>query len=300
MMNREDLIKKWLDNNLNADELIAFKKLKDYDAIVKLSNATKHFKAPEYNTSEELNLIQSKLKTSKNVKKPNFIKPLLRIAAILVITFGLYFYTTTLDTTINTLAAQKTEISLPDNSSVDINALSSVTYNKKKWNSNRTLELQGEAYFKVAKGSTFIVNTSIGKVTVYGTQFNIKQRENYFEVICYEGLVGVTYKEKETQLKPGERFLILNGKLIAKEKETQLQPSWISNESTFKSLPFKEVIAEFERQYNRKITLKNVDIETLFTGKFTHQNIDTALKSITLPLNLSYSKTNKRIILKRD
>ena len=52
-MKREDLIKKWLDNELNTQELEAFKMLEDYEALVKLSNSTKRFKAPEFNTSEE-------------------------------------------------------------------------------------------------------------------------------------------------------------------------------------------------------------------------------------------------------
>jgi len=30
-MKKEYLIKKWLDNDLNADELVAFKALDDYD-----------------------------------------------------------------------------------------------------------------------------------------------------------------------------------------------------------------------------------------------------------------------------
>ena len=45
-MKREDLIKKWLDNELNTQELKAFKVLEDYEFLVKLSNSTKHFKAP--------------------------------------------------------------------------------------------------------------------------------------------------------------------------------------------------------------------------------------------------------------
>lgn len=297
-MNREELIKKWLDNELNAEEFEAFKMLPDYNSLVKLSNSLEHFKAPEYKSSEALNSLLHTIK-SKPKTLNTWIKPLLRVAAIAVICFGIYFYTTTLDTNINTIAAQKTTIDLPDASLVSLNALSKITYNKKNWDDNREVTLNGEAFFKVAKGSKFNVVTSSGIITVLGTQFNIKQRTNYFEVICYEGLVGVTYNKKQTKLKPGERFLILNGKLIAKEKETQLQPSWMHNESTFKSLPFKEVIAEFERQYNVTITHKNINANQLFTGSFTHNNINTALKSITLPLSITYIKTDNTIILKR-
>ena len=45
---------------------------------------------------------------------------------------------------------------------------------------------------------------------------------------------------------------------------------------------------------------ENIDENQLFTGSFSHSNIDIALKSITLPLHLKYSKTNNTITLKRD
>ena len=297
-MNREDLIKKWLDNNLNTDELEAFKKLEDYESLVKLSDSVKHFKAPEYNTSEALQDVLHAIKTPK--KSVRWVPILSRIAAIFVVCFGVYYYTTTLDTTIKTLASQKQTIELPDASTVALNATTTVSFNKKQWNTNRQVQLNGEAYFKVAKGSKFEVITDAGTVTVLGTQFNIKQRHNYFEVVCYEGLVGVTYNNNETKLQPGNRLLLIDGKLIATEKENQIEPSWINNNSVFKSLPYREVIAEFERQYDRTINLQSINDSQLFTGSFTHNNIDVALKSITLPLHLSYTKTDDTITLKRE
>ena len=297
-MNREDLIKKWLDNNLNTDELEAFKKLEDYESLVKLSDSVKHFKAPEYNTSEALQDVLHAIKTPK--KSVRWVPILSRIAAIFVVCFGVYYYTTTLDTTFKTLASQKQTIELPDASTVALNATTTVSFNKKQWNTNRQVQLNGEAYFKVAKGSKFEVITDAGTVIVLGTQFNIKQRHNYFEVVCYEGLVGVTYNNNETKLQPGNRLLLIDGKLIATEKENQIEPSWINNNSVFKSLPYREVIAEFERQYDRTINLQSINDSQLFTGSFTHNNIDVALKSITLPLHLSYTKTDDTITLKRE
>ncbi|MFS4484028.1 FecR family protein [Hyunsoonleella sp. 2307UL5-6] len=298
-MNRKELISKWLDNNLNTEELEAFKKLEDYADLVKLNTNMQRFKADNYDTSIELENVLSTIK-GESTSKIHWLKPLLRVAAILAICFSVYYYTTTLDTTITTELAQKTTIELPDASTVSINAKSFLAYNKNDWKKDREVELKGEAFFKVAKGSSFKVKTTSGIVTVYGTQFNVKQRENYFEVICYEGLVGVTYNSNEIKLKPGNSFLIIDGKLITKDKENRASPSWLTNESDFKSIPFKQVIAEFERQYNVEITLVHVDETQLFTGSFTHNNIDLALKSIALPLQVTYSKQNNTIILKRE
>jgi len=297
-MEREYLISKWLDNDLNDQELEAFKKLEDYNDLVKLSNSTKAFKAEEFNTSEELNRVLKTIQTTK--KQNNWMKPFFKIAAILAICFSLYYYTTTIDTTFSTALAEKTTIELPDASKVSLNAKTFLAFNKSSWKNERNVELNGEAFFKVAKGSKFNVITKAGTVTVFGTEFNIKQRDNYFEVICYEGIVGVTYNSQLTKLKAGDSFLIIDGIKIAKEKENSPMPSWINNESQFKSLPFREVLYEFERQYNVTIEANNIDKNQLFTGGFTHNNINIALKSITLPLHLTYSKNNNTIILKRD
>jgi len=298
-MNKETLISKWLNNDLNDQELEAFKRLEDYDDLVKLNDSMQAFKADDYDTSREL---ESVLKTIKTTKKQSihWVKPFMRAAAILTICFSLYYYTTTIDTTITTEFAQKTTIELPDASSVSLNAKSLLAFNKNSWKNEREVTLEGEAFFKVAKGSSFHVLTKSGIVKVYGTQFNVKQRDNYFEVICYEGLVGVTYNSQEIKLKPGDSFLIIDGKQIAKEKEKRTTPSWLNNESMFKSLPYKEVIAEFERQYQVDITLVNIDTNQLFTGSFAHNNLEVALKAITLPLHVTYSKTNRTIILKRE
>ncbi|AXT21296.1 DUF4974 domain-containing protein [Flavobacteriaceae bacterium AU392] len=302
-MKREELIKKWLDNELTPQEFEAFNALEDVEFLKKLSNNVKQFKAPEYDTSEELDKLFSKTKPIQ-LSSRNWIKPLLRVAAILTICFSIYYYTTTLDsdTNITTLVAQKTKVILPDASKVEINALSDLTFNKNTWGEERTVSLDGEAYFKVAKGSTFNVNTPSGIITVLGTQFNVKHRDDIFEVICYEGSVGVSYNSTTVTLKPGETFLIIDGNNINIPKENIIKPSWINNRSNFKSLPFKYVINEFERQYNVTINVKNIDVNELYTGHFFHNDINHALKSITLPLNLKHNSENNSnvIVLTRE
>lgn len=295
-MNREELIIKWLDNSLNSQELEQFKALEDFDELVKLDKNLNFFKAPEYNTSEGLENILSSVSESKKPKQ-NWTTLLTRIAAIFILGFSIFYYTTTLDTTVETLASEKSIIELPDGSSTQINALTTLSYNKKNWKSTRDVNLNGEAFFKVKKGSTFNVITENGTVTVLGTQFNVKHRENFFEVICYEGSVSVTNNIKTTVLKPGDSYLILDGKYIAKEKETLKNPNWINNKSYFKSIPFKYVINEFERQYNVKIDTQNTNLSKLYSGSFTHSDINLALKSITLPFNLNYSITENTIYI---
>lgn len=299
-MDKDLLIKKWLDSDLNSSELEAFKKLEDYESLVKLSRSLKRFKASGFDQDKELDIVLQKINSQKSTKN-NWINPLLRAAAVLAICFSIYFYSTNLDTTINALIAQKTSVELPDASKVQLNADSKLIYNKKSWSKKREIELDGEAYFKVAKGSTFSVITETGIVTVLGTQFNVKHRDNYFEVVCFEGSVSVKQNNQEDTLKPGDRFVLINGVYELYKNETASQPYWINQQSYFKSTPYKYVLNEIERQYNITIEASNTSKDELFTGSFSHKNLELALKSVTLPLNLKYQfKDDTTIVLSRE
>ncbi|WP_299102612.1 FecR family protein [uncultured Winogradskyella sp.] len=298
-MKREELIKKWLDNNLNTEEQNAFEQLEDYSELTKLDATLKGFKAPEFSVDQSYKKLLPQLKT-KNSSTRQWLKPLLRLAAVLAIALSVYFYTSNTDTQINTIIAEQQTIALPDNSTVELNANSLLSFNENKWENNREVRLQGEAFFKVAKGQKFDVITSKGIVSVLGTQFNVKQRESYFEVTCYEGLVSVTHNNKTVKLNPGHTFKLIDGKLLADEKENAVQPNWLHGESSFKNVALKHVITEFENHYDFKFNTDKIDTSRLFTGSFTHNNLDLALKSVTIPLNLNYSKSGKSILLKRE
>ncbi|WP_369999663.1 FecR family protein [Winogradskyella sp.] len=294
-MKRKELIKKWLDNNLTTEEQKAFEQLEDYKDLTRMNSALKSFEAPEFPMENNYKELKTKLKRNTSVA---WYKPLLRIAAVLAICFSVYYYTTTLDTNVNTTIAQQTQIVLPDASTVELNSNSYLSFNKSQWHKNREVSLAGEAFFKVAKGQQFDVVTTNGIVSVLGTQFNVKQRDNYFEVTCYEGLVVVKSNEESVKLKPGYSFRIIDGKLLVDEREVATQPTWLRGESSFKNVPLKYVISELENQYNIKVTAQNIDTSRMFTGNFTHKKLDLALQSVTIPLNLSYRKSGNYIVIK--
>ena len=302
-MDNEKYMQKWLDGSLSEEELRVFEQTQDYEAVNKLDNALQAFKAPEFAIQKELvRLNDSKKPRAKVVQMTWIHQPVLRIAAVVaMVILGYFLLFNNSLTTIETGMAQKTELNLPDDSAVMLNASSSLAFNENNWDEHREVELTGEAYFKVAKGARFDVETSAGIVTVLGTQFNVKVRENYFEVICYEGLVAVSSAKQKAELPPNHLFRIVNGKIYTDDGLKATAPSWIINESSFTSLPFEQVIKEFERQYNVLITTNKVDLEQLFTGRFTHDDISLALKSISLPLNLRYElEEDQHILLTGD
>ena len=301
-MNNEKYIEKWLNNSLSEEEQRVFEATDDYKSIVRLDKTLQKFKAPEFDVEGELNKLNERKKSAGKVVKLNWFQPMVRVAAVVVmVLLGYLLYFNDSATIIESGIAQKTELSLPDNSSVMLNASSTISYIEDKWQEQREVILKGEAYFKVAKGSSFDVETSSGVVTVLGTQFNVKVRDNYFEVVCYEGLVAVKSENKSVELPPNHMFRIVDGKIFTDDSLKDTAPSWLVNESSFISVPYEQVIKEFERQYNVVITTNKVDLKQLFTGRFTHDDISLALKSISLPFNLSYElEEDKHIVLSSD
>lgn len=301
-MNNNKYIEKWLNNSLSEEEQRLFENTPDYQSLIKLDNTLIKFKAPEYDVKSELARLNKQKESTGKVVKVSWFQPMVRVAAVIVmIIIGYLLIFSDSATIIDSGIAQKTELFLPDKSEVILNAASTISYIEKQWQAHREVKLEGEAYFKVAKGSRFDVVTTSGVVTVIGTQFNVKVRENYFEVICYEGLVAVNSNDELVELPPNHLFRIINGEVFTDSNLKETAPSWLINESSFISVPYEQVIKEFERQYNMVITTNEVDLTQLFTGRFTHNDISLALKSISLPFNLRYElEEDQHIVLSSD
>jgi len=287
-MEQNYFLAKWLNGEIHEEELlkhISEDELRSYKKIISASN---RLEAPEYNAEEAFTKLKSIQKKS-NVRKLQFIRQFYKVAAVLTLFFASYYFISDTNTTYTTNLAEKTTFELPDHSNVNLNAESEIKFNPKNWKNNRELNLKGEAYFKVEKGSKFTVQTNLGKVQVLGTQFNVAVRDHYFEVNCYEGLVSVTYNNEVIKIPAGSRFKMLNSNTEFTNEHVEINPSWIKNNSNFKSMPYKFVIKELERQFNVSIKYDTKHENTLFTGSFTHTNLELALQAISIPLNLKFT-----------
>ena len=294
-MDKNYLIKKWLDNDLNSEEQKAFDALEDKPFFNEIIEEGQRFKGQ--NTSK-VSTFENLEKGLKQKPEPtfNWTKTLLKIAAVFVIGFGLYsLFNKDQHSTFETQLAQTEQITLPDNSMVTLNELSQLEFSD-NWDKERNVQLKGEAYFKVAKGKRFDVKTKSGTVSVLGTQFNVIARDSIFSVICYEGLVQVNYNNKITKLPAGKAYRIINGKPEAFNVAV-IQPEWLQNMKVFEQAKIADVFASIEQHYNIKIVTNTIDNSILFTGAFELNNLDNALKATTKSLNLTYVFNNKNEVV---
>ncbi|MFT7442301.1 MAG: transmembrane sensor [Maribacter sp.] len=299
MEDKNDILK-WLNRETSDEDLVRLKETDDFKTLEKIAHYSAQIETPKVDVKEALAAL--KIKTQNSSKKGKVVhfnfKQLYKYAAAIVVLFATsYFLLFNNTSSFKTEFAQTKTFNLPDNSEVVLNANSKIIYSKKDWEKSRNLTLKGEAYFKVQKGKKFTVNTAIGEVTVLGTQFNVKERANYFEVKTFEGLVSVTYKGKEIKLPRGTIFKVVNGVIDATNTFDVNEKSWLQKESNFKSIALRFVLAEIENQFEYTIETKDVDLDILYSGGFTHTDINIALQSITIPLQLSYKIDGKKITI---
>lgn len=289
-MENKKLIKKWLNGELSPEERAVFEKSTEYHNYKEIVEKAAFFQKPDFNEEKNLHLLQEKMKKSRPGKGRLLRLPtVLKIAAVLVLLLasGFFIYFNASESVI-TGTGQLSLLELPDNSKVRLNAESKIEYNPRKWEGRRTVQLDGEAFFEVEKGSKFTVETSEGTVEVLGTSFNIINRPGFFIVTCFQGSVKVTHSGRESILLKNELYQVIEGNITQGTVIIEDTPGWVKNESSFRAVPFKFVLSEMERQFGLKIKAENVDGEQLFSGSFSHSDLDTALKSITVPLGLNY------------
>src|SRR6218665_1538867 len=271
-MKKNRLLAKWLNDDLSPDELAAFEASPDFEKYQKIKNYTARLEAGDLDENAMLSNILSQKKTAPKVVHL-YKKWMFKAAAIFVLALGITFAMSLFVSQRETADfGKKTAFSLPDNSEVVLNSGSEIHYKKWNWDNNRNLELKGEAYFKVAKGRKFEVQTNLGKVTVLGTQFNVKARKNRFDVMCYEGRVKVTYANTQILLTQGQSVRFENGKQVQRTVNT-LQPEWMNNQICFYKENIRTILDEVERQYNIKIDLNTKDTISLFTGKLPAKDL---------------------------
>ncbi|MBT8317736.1 MAG: FecR domain-containing protein, partial [Lutibacter sp.] len=146
-MEQNYFLAKWLNNEITEEELLKHISEEELHSYKKIIASTNQFDAPSFNAEEALKNMKSRRQKKSKVKKGNFLTYSYRVAAMLAIFFSVYYFVSNKETNYNTQLAEKINFELPDNSKVNLNTDSEITFKANKWNKKRELNLKGEAYF---------------------------------------------------------------------------------------------------------------------------------------------------------
>lgn len=223
-------------------------------------------------------------------------------AAILIIAIGLFWW--------NQPAPEKTLASgmavlnekLADGSEITLNKQSSLHYPTVFKGKTRSVELKGEAFFKITpdKAKPFIIDVKDIQVTVVGTSFNVREDSSFVEVLVETGIVKVSRDGKDVTLQAGEKIKMpFAGNLPEKETvKDKLHNYYRTKEFVCDDTPLWKLVQVLNEAYKTHIVFGREELKELrMNTTFYNESLDQVLNVISLTFNITVRKENNRIIL---
>ena len=199
----------------------------------------------------------------------------------------------------------KATIELPDGTNVVLNSASQLSYLNNFGEKVRRVQLNGEAYFKVAHDEKhpFVVQIGDLEVKVLGTSFNVSAYEDSRDVtvVLLEGKVGVYVQATSHIMKPGDK--IEYNKVTHKITTTQVHPNdyieWTKGNMYFEKESLENIMKTLSRIYDVEIRFDSGKLpKEYFTGTIPGGGIQNALNILMLTSPFYYEMDGSVIVLK--
>ncbi|MFT4533796.1 MAG: transmembrane sensor [Saprospiraceae bacterium] len=291
----DKLLLRWFDGDLYGQELSDFEADPRFIEYQQIGNNARALEVPRVDQDALLSKIKDRIKEAPATNVIPLWKKLTSIAAIAITVLGVLTLFSA-DVSVDSHHAIQLSHALPDGSQIILNSDSEIKYDD-DFDLERTLYLEGEAFFQVEKGESFTVVTDEGKVLVLGTSFNVLAREGVFVVSCKTGKVQVSSKTQSKIITPGERVRFSNGIASVIEKvDPDKIDNWTSGESYFERTPLIEVISSLSHKYDVEIDLPTAYHGKLFTGSFIHSDMKKAMKMVLVPMGIKYEVNDNGVV----
>lgn len=293
-LENSERLAKWLAGDLSEKESEDFQKDNELEDLKVVLEDISRWSLPPYDAQEGFKKFQQRTSASKKAKVIS-IQTFFRIAAVLVLGLSAYFTIDSLmDTTVqvSTVVGEQKTHRLPDGSVATLDANSTIAYDAEGWGEKRVLEMEGQVYFEVKSGSKFTVSSTNGVVEVLGTRFDVMSVNSGFVMNCFEGKVAVSGEFPSSIILGGEGFSYID-KEIRNYEVNEEGPAWNGEYVSYKEAPLSKVMVDLKRYFELSMDLPDQYLTYSFTGKVNKQNLEMALKSVFLPLEIQYTLEGK-------
>lgn len=209
--------------------------------------------------------------------------------------------------TVSTPKGGQYQLTLSDGTKIWLNAASVLRFPTAFTGNERLVELNGEAYFEVAKNALlpFIVNVkSCMNVQVLGTHFNIMAYgdEQDAKTTLIEGLVKVSNESSVAILKSGQQALASTVNTTAtirvnKDVDVSEAIAWKNGIFQFNDADLKVVMRQISRWYDVEISYEGQLPEKRFTGSMARNlNVFELLSGIAF-IGVHFKIDGKKIVV---
>ena len=279
----------WIRTEKNLKEFQLIKE--EWKAETKDEAVSSEF-APSWKSIQNRMMEQLQQEVGRKQRTLNFF----RYAAVFLVLIAVPALIYTLSTnkpeaplTYTTVAADYGQISkvvLPDSSVVWINSGSAIKYNNRYSATNRDIELEGEAFFKVTHNPDvpLIVSNADLRVKVLGTEFSVSaySEEESIQVVLEKGkveLTSATDARFRQELKPGEMASFSKEKkeLAINSVNTNLYTSWKDGLINIYNLPLSELVIKLEKRFNQKFEVDEAIKNMPYTFTIKNEDLSSVL-----------------------
>jgi transmembrane sensor len=317
---------KYLANEMNEEEMLAFVQSNEYSANINLLMEMKQDwkiigKSAE-NTTVDTDSAWNKMLAKMGSEKPSTALsatnkiPLtlwFRVAAAALLLFiagSLYIILplqSNAELLVLTTGSEQNGAqvhTLPDGSVVYLGKNTTLTFPKKFIGKSRPVTLSGEAFFEVMpnKNAPFRIDGQSAIVEVVGTSFNLKTTQGEaFEIQVETGVVqvfGANNPDVKHTVTAGEQLTAQAAGFIKTPYQRGSFALKAHSRIHFKDETLERVLSVVNRNYNANITVASQSIaERRITVAFEGNSIDTIVDVLCLSLALEAKSSNGAVVL---
>ncbi|OFY42931.1 MAG: hypothetical protein A2X18_02225 [Bacteroidetes bacterium GWF2_40_14] len=205
--------------------------------------------------------------------------------------------------TVSTPSGERVTMVLSDQTVVYLTSNSYLKYPARFDKDKREVTLVGRAYFEVKKSKVpFIVNTADMNIEVLGTSFDVESRNSgsSASVILVEGSVKVHADGRTQLIRPDEQMSLQREtkEMTVKSVDSKLMTMWKDGVLIVRGQSFTELIESLSSWYGVKIVDRSgVSNKDKFNGRFDREDIEAAIKAVSISASIKYRIEDGKLIL---
>ena len=322
------LLKKYKNDQLTPEELEEMKNLiaslDDEELAILLDECDADTSGGDFGElpDDVVKRIKERCLVDAGIKKrhhaPVWLRPVLWAAAVLIpvlMASTIYLFMesngyrqmASSDIAIITGAGERVTAVLPDSSRVELSYQSELRYAMSSFNAEkRTVRFAGEGFFTVSRNDAapFVIDTQGLEVTVLGTQFNLRVRQDEELASLYldEGSVDLRTCNQKVRMTPGQLASVnrTTGSIeVSQIASADEQTGWRLGYLCFNNRPIDNVLAALSSSYGYEITLgvDSSEVAGRFTGHIPADNFSEALSIIEYAYHLKARIDGRTVLL---
>ncbi len=196
-----------------------------------------------------------------------------------------------------------TRFTLPDGSIVHLNHNSKLTYSNQFGSGERKVQLNGEAYFDIAKnGTTFRVAMEHGEIEVMGTKFNVHAYPGDSTIVATLESGSILFKsaDQRVMMVPGQQlsYYITGAVFDLYRVEPEIFTAWKDDIYKYRGVTMQEICSRLEQVYGVKIMLSPGLKDTRVSGSYEYkQSIDQILDVMKKSRAFTWKRKGDTIVI---